>query len=197
MSSTIKRVGLDSLQKYPGQATAHATNITSMLNEMIKAVVGVHYYGPNAFNFKTQAGQLAEKWAEGFLTTFLNFTDAVTKSTTNISGAMGGATVNNSFAADAITAPAAEPDRGVVDVDTSALDTLVGSVASSFDAVRSEIDGHLRTVQSLDWVGNAQKTAMDMAQAMTVKLKQSAADGQSSIVDFINKQKASVEAADV
>lgn len=197
MSSTFKRVGLESVQAYPGQATAHATAITATLNSMVKSVVEVQYFGPNAFNFKTQAGQLAEKWAEGFLTTFLNFTDAVTKSTTNISGSLGGNAVNNSFAADAIVAPAAEPDRGFVEVETTALDTLISTVASQFDAVRTEIDSHLNTVRSLDWAGNAQQKAIEMAEMMTSKLKESANTGQTSIVEFINKQKSTVEEADV
>lgn len=197
MSSSFKRVGLESVQAYPGQATAHATAITTMLNDMVKAVVEVQYFGPNAFNFKTQAGSLAEKWAEGFLTTFLNFTDAVTKATTNISGSMGGAAVNNSFAVDAIKAPAAEPDRGFVEVETTALDTLIGTVGAQFESVRTEIDRHLTTVQSLDWAGNAQAKAIEMAEGMTAKLKASAVEGQASIVEFINKQKASVDEADV
>jgi hypothetical protein len=197
MSTSFKRVGLESVQGYPGQASAHATTITTTLNSMIKSVVEVQYFGPNAFNFKTQAGQLAEKWAEGFLTTFLNFTDAVTKSTTNISGSLGGNAVNNSFAADAIKAPAAEPDRGFVEVETTALDSLIGTVGGYFDAVRSEIDSHMRTVESLDWAGNAQQKAIGMAQQMTATLKESANTGQTSIVEFISKQITSVDEADV
>jgi hypothetical protein len=121
----------------------------------------------------------------------------VTKSTTNISGSLGGNAVNNSFAADAIKAPAAEPDRGFVEVETTALDSLIGTVGGYFDAVRSEIDSHMRTVESLDWAGNAQQKAIGMAQQMTATLKESANTGQTSIVDFISKQITTVDEADV
>jgi hypothetical protein len=55
----------------------------------------------------------------------------------------------------------------------------------------------MQTVESLDWAGNAQQKAIGMAQQMTATLKESANTGQTSIVDFINKQITTVDEADV
>ena len=65
MSSSVKRVNPTDVQAYGTAAQGYFDNIYTALTTLCSDVVGVHYYGTNAYQFKYDAGELAEAFARG------------------------------------------------------------------------------------------------------------------------------------
>src|SRR5690606_22796648 len=115
---TVIRVNPQSVQAYGTDAQQRFELIRAQLVSLVDAVVGVRFYGPNAVDFKTKAGQLAADFANQLNRGMGATADAIKASTSAIAASLGGAPVVIAVNGQPITPPAVET-VDYVDVDTS------------------------------------------------------------------------------
>ena len=123
------------------------------LNSFVDDVVHVHYFGPNADDFKAKCGQIAADFANKMHADIAAMAEAVRASTSNIAGSLGGAPI--SIAVEArpfIVAPATKSDAEVTDVETVGLEAAdaAGDPATSPRCARAW-RRHLSALQATDW----------------------------------------------
>jgi hypothetical protein len=194
MSSVI-RVNPASIRTYGASAQGHFTAIRAELESLVRECVDVHYFGPSAVQFKTGAGKMSAEFATQLVTKMGQVADAVRASTSNIAASLGGAPISIQVNGAAIAAPAVA-SVDYVDVDTSALEALKGTVTARFATITGALDQHLRDLQGTDWVGNAKTQTEGAVGGFTTSAKTSANDALSSLTAYITSQLDAVLAAD-
>lgn len=192
---TVIRVNPQSVQAYGTDAQQRFELIRAQLVSLVDAVVGVRFYGPNAVDFKTKAGQLAADFANQLNRGMGATADAIKASTSAIAASLGGAPVVIAVNGQPITPPAVET-VDYVDVDTSALETLQTTVDRHFAVITENLDGHLQKLMTTDWQGNAREQAAGAVQSFTTSAKSNAATSQQSLKSYITQQIQSVTQAD-
>lgn len=195
MSSSLKRVDPGSVATYGPAANTHAGNVFSVLQGLLNDVVGVQYFGPNAFKFKTDAGKQADTFADAFMKDFINFAQSVASQTSNLAGSLGGGKINITVDVSKLNPPTPEV-VDYVEVETTALTELIETVDRRFQSVKDELDSHVKTVKGLDWIGNTQQNTMEFVTTWTSKARTTADDARTALVDFIKAQIEQVDAAD-
>ena len=192
---TVIRVNPDSVRSYGNAAQgifdAMQTSLVSLVNE----VVAVRYFGPNAVQFKTEAGRMAAEFANKLHADMAAMADAVRTSTSNIAAALGGAPISIRIDPKPIVPPTPQV-VDYVDVDTSALESLMPSITSRFTALRDGLTSNLTQLQSTDWEGNAKLTAIDAVSSFTASAKSKCDSGEQSLTSYVRSQLQSVVAAD-
>jgi hypothetical protein len=192
---TVVRVNPQSVREYGTDAQAKFDAIRTELVGLVNAVTEVRYFGPNAVDFKTKSGQIAADFANKVNQDLGAIADAVRVSTSNIAASLGGAPVTISVNGTTI-APPAVATVDYVDVDTSALDSLKGTVDRHFAAINALFDGHLQKLNGTDWTGNAREQALVAVRSFTNAAKSKSSEAQQSLTTFITKQVQSVVTAD-
>ncbi|MGY6500712.1 MAG: hypothetical protein ACXIVQ_07480 [Acidimicrobiales bacterium] len=192
---TIIRVNPESVRSYGTDAQAKFEAIRTELVALVNAVTEVRYFGPNAVDFKTRSGQMAAEFANKLNADLGQIADAIRASTTNIASSLGGAPVIIEVNGQTIVPPAVE-SVDFVDVDTSALEALLGVVNRHFAAIVDLFEQHLQKLMSTDWQGNAREQAVGSVQAFTGSAKAKSTEAQNSLTTYINSQLQSVTAAD-
>jgi hypothetical protein len=196
MSMSFKRVDPASVAGYAPKANGHIGNVYARLQELINALVEVQYFGPNAFDFKTRAGSMTEAFAEAFMADFIRFAESIATATSNIAGALGSGKITVSVDPKKLDPPAPSAVE-YVEVDTSRLsDLATTTVPGRFDALIAELDAHVGTVKSLDWVSKTQEATMHAVMNWTKNASEKARTFQSELVTFVNNQIDAVEKAD-
>jgi len=122
--------------------------------------------------------------------------EAVRVSVSNIQASLGGAVVQISVDGRPIEAPAVA-SVDFVDVDTAALEGLVGPVGAKFAALQGCLDDHLNRLSSTDWEGNAKQQAVSTVSSFTSQARNRCTEAQNSITEFITQQLDAVTTADV
>ncbi len=192
---TVVRVNPQSVHAYGADAQAKFDAIRTELVQLVNAVTEVRYFGPNAVDFKTRSGQIAADFANRLNQDLGAIADAVRVSTSNIAASLGGAPVTISVNGTTISPPAVAT-VDYVDVDTSALDALKGTVDRHFAAINGLFDGHLQKLNGTDWTGNAREQAITAVRTFTTAAKSKSNEAQQSLTTFITKQVQSVITAD-
>ena len=192
---TVVRVNPASVREYGTDAQAKFDAIRNELVGLVNAVTEVRYFGPNAVDFKTKSGQIAADFANKLNQDLGAIADAVRVSTSNIAASLGGAPVTISVNGTTISPPAVAT-VDYVDVDTSALDALKGTVDRHFAAINGLFDGHLQKLNGTDWTGNAREQAITAVRTFTTAAKSKSNEAQQSLTTFITKQVQSVITAD-
>ena len=114
---SLKRVNPTDVQAYGTAAQGYFDSIFTSLTTLCDNVVSVHYFGTNAYQFKYDAGELAEAFARSMATDLGNLADGIRKTTSNIAGSLGGQAISISVSGKPINAPAPQPDTGIQEVD--------------------------------------------------------------------------------
>ncbi|HKY16441.1 MAG TPA: hypothetical protein VJM33_16055 [Microthrixaceae bacterium] len=192
---TVVRVNPTSVHSYGTDAQAKFDAIRSELVALVDDVVGVHYFGPNAVDFKTRAGQLAADFANNLNKDLGAVAEAIRVSTSNIAASLGGQPLQISVNGSPITPPAVQT-VDYVDVDTAALDALSATVNRHFTAINGLFDGHLSQLQGTDWTGNAKDQAVSSVSTFTSSAKGKADEAQMSLSNYIKDQVQKTVAAD-
>ena len=109
---SLKRVNPTDVQAYGTAAQGYFDNIFTSLTTLCDNVVGVHYFGTNAYQFKYDAGELAEAFARGMATDLGNLADGIRKTTSNIAGSLGGQAISISVSGKPINAAGAATRHG-------------------------------------------------------------------------------------
>jgi hypothetical protein len=193
---SVIRVNPESVHSYASYAQERFEQIRSDLEGLVRDVVSVRYFGPNAVQFKTECGQMAQGFSQKLLADLGQIAEAVSASTSNIADALGGAPVRIAVNGSSVTAPTVEAGDGSVDVDTSALEGLKPVVSSRFGSVEEALGSHLARLESTDWEGQAKQGAVEQVSGFTTAAKERASEAQTSLTRFIDRQIASVTAAD-
>lgn len=192
---TVVRVNPASVRDYGTDAQAKFDAIRTELVGLVNAVTEVRYFGPNAVDFKTKSGQIAADFANKLNQDLGAIADAVRVSTSNIAASLGGAPVSIAVNGATISPPAVAT-VDYVDVDTSALDALKGTVDRHFAAINALFDGHLQKLNATDWTGNAREQAVTAVRTFTNAAKSKSTEAQQSLTSYITKQVQSVVTAD-
>jgi hypothetical protein len=194
---SLKRVNPTDVQAYGTAAQGYFDSIFTSLTTLCDNVVSVHYFGTNAYQFKYDAGELAEAFARSMATDLGNLADGIRKTTSNIAGSLGGQAISLSVSGKPINAPAPQPDTGIQEVDPSALTDLISTVGTRFSEINDAMTGHQTRLQNTDWKGDAKDGTVALVTGWTTKAKAKATEAQTKLVEFINRQIEQVNAADV
>lgn len=192
---TVIRVNPASVRQYGNDAEAKFAEIRTELVNLVTAATQVRYFGPNAVQFKTSAGQMAADFANSLNRDVAAIAQAVRASTSAIAGSLGGEPIVIDVNVSPISPPGVE-SVDYVDVDTSALESLTGTVNGHFARVTGLFDQHLQRLVGTDWEGNAKQQATQAVTGFTTRAKSSAEQAQQSLNRFINNQLQAVTAAD-
>lgn len=189
------RVNPASMTAYGNQATEIFGQMHSELETLVTMVTEVQFFGPNAVDFKTKCGQLAETFAQNLHKDMAAMAEAVRVSVSNIQGSLGGAVVNIQVEGKTISAPAVA-SVDYVDVDTAALEALGPSVGNKFIMLEGFLGDHLSRLTSTDWEGNAKSQAVSTVSNFTTTAKGRCTEARETITAFINEQVTAVTTAD-
>lgn len=192
---TVVRVNPASVRQYGTAAETTFGEIRTELVNLVNAATQVRYFGPNAVQFKTNAGQLAADFANKLNQDIAAISGAVRASTSAIAGSLGGEPIVIEVNVSPISPPGVE-SVDFVDVDTSALEGLTSTVNSHFARITSLFDQHLQRLVGTDWEGNAKQQATSAVQGFTSKAKTTAEQAQTSLTRYISSQLQAVVAAD-
>jgi hypothetical protein len=192
---TVVRVNPASVRQYGNSAETTFGEIRTELVNLVNQVTQVRYFGPNAVSFKTHSGQLASEFANKLNQDIAAISHAVKASTSAIANSLGGEPITIDVNVSPITPPGVE-SVDYVDVDTSALESLTGTVNGHFSRVSTLFDQHLQKLVGTDWEGNAKVQATTAVQGFTSKAKTHAEQAQQSLTKYINGQLQAVTAAD-
>ena len=192
---TVIRVNPASVVAYGNSATEIFGRMHSELENLVSMVTEVQYYGPNAVDFKTRCGTLAQTFAQSIHADMAAMADAVRVSVSNIQGSLGGAQVHIQVDGKTIEAPAVA-SVDFVDVDTTALEGLGPSVTTKFSTIEGLLDDHVSRLTHTDWEGNAKVQAVTSINTSTTQAKARCMEGREQITTYIDNQLAAVLAAD-
>jgi hypothetical protein len=192
---TVIRVDPASVRAYGTQAQGIFDNMHAELVTLVNDVVAVRFFGPNAVAFKTDAGKVAADFANKLNLDMGAMADAVRTSTSNIAASLGGAPVTIQLDSKTITPPSPET-VDYVDVDTSALESLVPVVTNHFTVLRNGLKDNMGKLQATDWEGNAKTAAVDAVQGFTTAAQAKCDAAEQSITNYITKQIEAVTTAD-
>lgn len=192
---TVIRVNPASIQQYGGIAQEKFTAIRTELERLVTECAEVHYFGPNAVQFKTHCGQLAAEFASQAVQKMGAIADVVRTATSNITASLGGTAIVISIDGSSVPVPSVAA-VDYVDVDTSALEGLLPKVAASFTNIDQFFDEHLQALVSTDWLGNAKDETVSAVRGFTGSAKSVSADSRQKITTLLQTQIEAVVQAD-
>ena len=192
---TLIRVDPESVRGYGIDAQNLFEQMHDALVSLVRDVVAVRYFGPNAVAFKTECGRMAAEFADRLHADMAAMADAVRRSTSNIAAALGGDPIVIRLDPKPITPPTPET-VAYVDVDTAALESLVPVVNRHFAALCQGLTSHLGRLQATDWQGNAKLAAVDAVQGFTHSARQRCTSTEQMLTRYITDQVNHVTLAD-
>jgi hypothetical protein len=196
MSQSLKRVNPTDVSAYGTAAQGYFDNIYTSLTTLCSDVVNVHYYGTNAYQFKYDAGELAEAFARGMAKDLGSLADGIRATTSNIAGSLGGQPISITVSGKDINAPTPQADTGIQEVDVTALTDLITTVGTRFTEINDAMNGHKDRLVNTDWKGDAKDGTVELVANWTTNAQTKSSDAQTKLVDFINKQIEKVNEAD-
>lgn len=192
----VIRVNPESVRAYGATANQQLEAISRELTVLVSDAVGVRYQGPNAQSFKSECGRMCAELGSALNQDLQSIAQAVSSATSGIAGALGGAAVVVDVSGKPIAVPAVPAGDGTLDVDTSGLESLVGTVGNHLTVVDGALDDNLSALRGTDWEGNAKEQAVAQVARFTNTAKGKVAEGRTSITNYIQQQIQSVHAAD-
>ena len=102
---TVVRVNPQSVHAYGADAQEKFTEIRTQLQTLVNEVTEVRYFGPNAVDFKTRAGQMAAEFANNLNKDLGAIAEAIRTSTSNIAASLGGAPLQHLRSTDRRSRP--------------------------------------------------------------------------------------------
>ncbi|MGQ0823505.1 MAG: hypothetical protein ACT4OX_00505 [Actinomycetota bacterium] len=193
---TVIRVHPESIRDYAANAQRSFDEMRVTLERLVRSVVEVRYFGPNAAEFKRRCGELATDFAVRLSQDLGAIADAVRVSTSNIAASLGGQVISIQVNGSAIVPPAVPQGDGAVDVDVSGLEALKQPVRADFASIEAALDEHLRRLISTDWVGTAKDVAVEAVTGFTNGARANVANARGAITQYLDQQIGAVETAD-
>jgi uncharacterized protein YukE len=182
------RVNPDSIRTYANQAQQQFETVHGELVALVNDAVNVHYFGPNAADFKNHCGEMASDFGRKLSQDLGKIADAVRTSTTAIATSLGGVPISISVNGATIPIPQVSAGDGSVEVEVSALEQLKPVVNGHITAIAAQMDAHLTNLQNTDWTGQAKDSAVDAVRGFTTSAKSLVTETGQSINSYIDKQ---------
>ncbi len=192
---TLIRVEPESIRGYGREAQASFDTMHRSLVELVDEVVAVRYFGPNAVVFKTECGRMSADFANRLHLDMAAMADAVRQSTSNIAASLGGQPIHIQVEQRPIVPPVPQ-SVDHVDVDTTALESMVPLMARRFTELRQCLTDHLERLRATDWHGNAKLAAIDNVSRFTTSAQARCDEAEQALSTFVTRQVHSVLAAD-
>jgi hypothetical protein len=193
----IIKVDRTSIKKYGELAVEQFAKINARLQNLVADMTTVHYYGSNAYEFKTKGGDMAVQYAEALNKDMRAISEAVQGATTAISKSMGGQVVTlPAPSGSGVTRPAVQKGDGTEEVNPDALTELTQSVTKWFTAIDNLLDAHLKHLQGTVWEGKAKNQAVTAVRKFTKNAKDTSDEAQKSITTYIREQVDAARSAD-
>jgi uncharacterized protein YukE len=198
MSESLKVVNPTEVAAYGTRINARVDEMFTELNGLCSDVVGVDYYGTNAFKFKTDAGQMAADFSKALAKSINDLKENVAKVTSSIAGSLGGSPITIDTSDNTLTPATPAADDGTQIANPTALSDLVTTVNSRIDALNAAIDG-LKALPGNDrngWMGDARNATEDYVGTWTESAKGKCEEARTGLVNFIDQQNTAVQTAD-
>lgn len=196
MAQTKIRVEPNSVRSYGVKAQARFDGVRQELVALVSDVATVHYFGPNAAEFKRGCAQLTQDFSAQLLKDIQAIAESVRATTSSIAGSLGGSPISIQVNGSAVPIPAINPGDGALDVDLSALDGLMPHVRSRFGKIETGLKGHLADLRASDWTGNAKTATVDAVSKFTTQATQHCAEAEKSVNDYVTRQIDATRSAD-
>jgi hypothetical protein len=181
----------DKVLSYGNQTQEIFGRLIDELVQLVDAVGTVAYFGPNAVEFKTRAGQMAAEFANAANKDLASIADVVSKNASDITRALGG----KSFKLSVDGSPILPPVPPVVDyvkINLEELRALKDTVATRFGNVVGGFESHQRALSGLvsrkEWYTDGSIAAEAMVTRFTSGATQKANEAKTSINNFITEQ---------
>jgi hypothetical protein len=196
VAETKIRVEPRSVKAYGTKAQGRFDGIRQDLVALVNEVATVHYFGPNAAQFKKGSAELAADFSSRLLKDIAAIANAVRSSTSSIANSLGGQPISIQVNGSAVPIPSINEGDGAVDVDLSALEHLTPIVKARFGKINEGLKGHLADLRGTDWTGTAKTSTVDGVSRFTTAATQKSAEAEKSIVDYIREQIQATRQAD-
>jgi hypothetical protein len=126
-------------------------DVRADLEGLVREVVNVPYFGPNATWFKQRCGEIAVELSNALVRDIQAISDAVRTTASDFAESMGGERVTITFDGSPISAPGVPPATDVLQVDLVALEELKSLIAQRLGAVGgavSRLNERIRAVHA-------------------------------------------------
>jgi hypothetical protein len=192
---TVIRVNPESVRSYGREAQSIFNEMHQSLVDMVNELVNVRFYGPNAVAFKTEIGRVSADFANRLHNDMSSMAEAVRRSTSNIQASLGGQPLALSIDPRPITPPVPQA-TDYVDLDTEALQSMIGVVNTRFSTLDSGLSSNLQRLQATDWEGNAKLAAVDAVNGFTSGARNKCVEAKEQIITSVNRQIEAAHSAD-
>ncbi|HAP77421.1 MAG TPA: hypothetical protein DCR14_15235 [Acidimicrobiaceae bacterium] len=194
---TVIVVDPASIKKYGALAVEQFTKISQRLQNIVGAVITVHYFGTNAYEFKTKSGDMAVEYATALHKDLKQISDAVRTATSQIAKSLGGQPITlPASSGSGVKRPAVAKGDGTEEANTEALEQLIPEVKKYFTAIDNLLDAHLKHLSDTKWEGNAKTAAVQAVRKFTNEAKATSNKAEQAITKYIRAQVDAVTSAD-
>ena len=199
MGDELKVVNPPEILAYGKRLNTNIDTITTEANGLIADVTNVDYHGSNAFKLKTDANNMTEQFAKDLFQRVSTLSTNVSKATSGISGALGGQPVTIDLANNSVTMLDVKPDDGIQIADPSALTTLISTVQSRFERIRTAINATKQLPENsrTGWMGAARNTCEQTVGQFASNAVTATNNAEQQLVDYLTKQRDLVVESDV
>jgi len=199
MGDELKVVNPPEILAYGKRLNTNIDTITTEANGLIADVTNVDYHGSNAFKLKTDANNMTEQFAKDLFQRVSTLSTNVSKATSSISGALGGQPVTIDLANNSVTMLDVKPDDGIQIADPSALTTLISTVQSRFERIRTAINATKQLPENsrTGWMGAARNTCEQTVGQFASNAVTATNNAEQQLVDYLTKQRDLVVESDV
>lgn len=191
----MKAIAPGAIEEYRGKLNTGVDQITNGLNDLCAAITNVEYGGRNAFKFKTDSSQLANKLSTTLFDALTNLGTQVATATSELSGSLGGSAITINLNNNTITPadPGADTDDGVASM--SGLSTLSAQVEAAFNTIAGGVSLVLDMPPNspAGWMGDRRNQTETHVNDFVSLAKSQCKTTQQSLTDYITSQMNSLE----
>lgn len=191
----MKAIAPGAIETYSGQLNSGVDQITNGLNDLCSAITNVEYGGRNAFKFKTESSQIANKLSTTLFDALSELGRQVSTATSELSGSLGGSTITISLANNTITPadPGADTEDGVASM--SGLTALSAQVESAFSTIAGGVSLVLDMPPNSPqgWMGDRRNQTEGHVNDFVGLAKTQCKSTQQSLTEYITSQMNSLE----
>lgn len=193
--SDMKAIAPGAIETYAGQINTGVDKITEGLNDLCLSITNVNYGGKNAYQFKTEASQLANSLATKVHAALSTLAKQVATATSDLSASLGGSGIVINLNDNSIKAadPGANSPDGVASM--SGLKTLSGQVDTAFTTITGGITmvNNMPPNSPAGWMGDRRNQAEGVIEEFVGMAKTNCGTTQTSLTTYIQTQMSALD----
>lgn len=191
----MKAIAPGAIETYSGQLNTGIDKITNGLNDLCSAITNVEYGGRNAFKFKTDSSQLANKLSTTLYDALSELGKQVSAATSELSGSLGGTAITISLTNNTITPadPGADTDDGIASL--SGLKTLTTQVEAAFSTITDGVNLVLDMPPNspMGWMGDRRNQTENLVNEFVSLTTTQCTTTKDSLTTYIESQSKSLD----